>query len=147
MNHVLYQDSARYDLLFRVIQALPLAVIVFAAFSDFKMGEQVKYIVMGVVFIVGLSFWILMPRRFYIMEDRIKFIQGLGLSFNVRYDRIEQARELGRSAFNINLSTSSATPIELVMKKGMNINFSPEDRDEFLKKLNKAISDWRMGSR
>jgi hypothetical protein len=147
MNHVLYQDSARYDLFFRVIQALPLAVIIFAAFSDFKMGEQVKYIVMAVVFVIGLIFWLLMPRRFYIMEDRIKFIQGVGLSFDVHYDRIEAARELGRSGFSINLSTSNTMRVELVMKKGMNINFSPENSDEFIKKLNKTMSDWRSGSR
>jgi hypothetical protein len=144
MNYI-YQDTAKYDMWFKVVLVLPLVVIAFALFSDFKMGEVAKYVVIGVVAVIGLAFWLLMPRRFILMEDRIKFIQGLGLSFNVNYDRIEIARELTKSSFNINLSTSNVTAIELVVKHGMNINFSPENRDEFIKKLNGALEKWRVG--
>lgn len=146
MNNVLHQDEARYDLLFRVVQVLPLVIIAFAFFSDFKLGEQVKYIVIGIVFVVGFAFWLLMPRRFCIMDDRIKFVQGLGLSFSISYDRIEKARELAKSAFNINLMTSNSTAIELVMIRGTNINFSPVNRDEFINKLNQSINKWKAGA-
>lgn len=144
MNYI-YQDSAKYDMWFKVVLVLPVVVIAFALFADFKMGEETKYIVIAVVAVVGLAFWLFMPRRFIIMEDRIKFIQGIGMSFSVSFDRIEIARELNKSSFNINLSTSNLTAIELVMKRGMNINFSPENRDEFIKKLNESVEKWRAG--
>ena len=144
MNYI-YQDTARYDMWFKVVLLLPAVVIAFAIFGNFKMGEEAKYIVIAVVAVVGLAFWLLMPRRFIIFEDRLKFIQGIGISFSVSFDRIEAARELGKTAFNINLSTSNTTAIELVVKQGMNINFSPEDRDEFIKKLNQSVEKWRAG--
>lgn len=141
----IYQDSAKYDLWFKVVLVLPVVVIAFALFADFKMGEETKYIVIAVVAVIGLAFWLLMPRRFLIMEDRLKFIQWIGMSFSVSFDRIKTARELTKSGFNINLSTSNQTAIELVLNRGMNINFSPENRDEFIKKLNKAVEEWRVG--
>jgi hypothetical protein len=139
----IYQDTAKYDVLFKVIFVLPIVVIIYALFADFRLGETTKYIVIAVVAVIGLAFWLLMPRRFIILEDRLKIIQGLGLSFSVSFSNIEIARELNRSVFNINLSTSKLTAIELVRKRGRNITFSPEDRDKFIKQLNRAVENWR----
>jgi hypothetical protein len=139
----IYQDAAKYDIWFKVVLVLPLVVIGFTLFNDFKMGEMVKYIVIAVVAVIGLAFWFSMPRRFIIMEDHLKFILGIGLSFSVSFDRIEFARELNRSAFNINLTTSNVSAVELVVKRGRNINFSPEDRDKFIRQLNQAVEKWR----
>jgi hypothetical protein len=146
MDKVLYQDNAKYDLMFRVVQVLPLAIIVFAYFSEFKWGEQVKYIVMGVVFIIGVAFWLLMPRRFYIMEDRIKFMQGLGLSFSIRYRNIEAIGRNITTKFRLNLSTYRSEPVVLVRKKGMNVAFTPENEDEFIRKCSQAINTWKAGA-
>jgi hypothetical protein len=142
----IYQDTPRYDTWFKVVLVLPLVVIAFALFSDFKIGEMAKYVVIAVVAVVGLAFWLSMPRRFIIMEDHLKFFLWIGLSFSVPFDRIEVARELNKSAFNINLSTSNTSAVELVVKRGRNINFSPEDRDKFIRQLNKAVEKWREAS-
>jgi hypothetical protein len=142
----IYQDKARWDWWFKVVLILPLVIIAFAFFSDFKMGEVARYVVIAVVVVLGFIFWLVMPRRFFIMEDRIRFVQGLGISFSVPYDRVEIVRELSKSSFNINLTTSNDTAIELVVNRGRNINFSPENRDEFIKKLNDTIKKWKTGS-
>jgi hypothetical protein len=142
----IYQDTARWDTWFKVVLVLPVVVIGFAIFGNFKLGEEVKYIVIAVVAVIGIAYYLLMPRRFIILEDRLKFIQGLGISFSVSFDRINIARELNRSVFNINLSTSNESAIELVMKRGRNINFSPGDRAKFIRQLNKAVETWRESS-
>jgi hypothetical protein len=129
-----------------VIFFLPIVVIIYALFADFRFGEETRYIVIAVVAVLGLAFWLLMPRRFIIMEDRLRVIQALGLSFSISFNNIEIARELNKSVFNINLSTSKLTAIELVRKQGRNINFSPEDRDKFIRQLNKAVEKWRETS-
>lgn len=146
MSYLIHEDKAKYDTWFKVVLILPVAVIIFAFFSDFKTGDVGKYTVIGIVLLVGIIYWLVMPRRFYIMDDKIKLELGLNLSFSISYDRIETVRELHRSSFNINFATSNLTPIEIVMKKGMNINFSPENRELFIDKCNDAIVKWKAGT-
>jgi hypothetical protein len=85
-----------------------------------------------------------MPRKYCIYEDRLKIVMGVPFSISVRFDAIEYAGEpRGKLTVGINFVTSFGNTIEIVKKKGMNVNISPGDRKAFLKNLNNALDKWR----
>lgn len=143
LENTLSEHKAKYDNLFRVILAIPLAFMAYAAILTSRSESEAAWGLVGTVIVVALLFWMIMPRKFLILQDRIKFILGASLSFSIHFNNIKLVRELKGASFGINFSTSFKDPVEIVKSKGMKINFSPEDRGKFLYDIENAMQKWR----
>jgi uncharacterized protein YdgA (DUF945 family) len=145
MESVLYKDDALYDWWFKFVLALPVLAVVSISFFTSRTDALSIILIVLAAALVGLAFWFIMPRKYFVLEDRLRVKLGGPFSMNVKYDNIKSVRELNFSsaAFGLNFATSMDTPIEVKVKKGLNFNFSPTNRGLFLKQLNEAIYQWK----
>jgi len=158
MSLVLFEDSIKYDvwikaaLVFPIILLIALGLFFYidAHYSDVVPSESEAESNTGAIILfasvpfVLVVYWLLLPRKIYVLQDRIKI--KLGQFFlNVAFDNIESVKPAkGIIIFSSFSSiTSFSTQIEIIRKRGLNWRISPSRRDQFLEYVNRAISDWK----
>jgi hypothetical protein len=94
---------------------------------------------------MAATYWAIFPRRYCILDNKVKIVLGGPFSFNIPFDNLETARAPEGVTCGINFATcfSSKNAVEIVKKKGLNVNITPGDRELFLENLDKALADWR----
>jgi len=95
--------------------------------------------------LMAAIYWAIFPRKYLILDSRIRIVLGGPFSFNIPFDNLETARAPEGVSLGINFATTflSKHAVEIIRKKGLNVNITPSDRELFLDNLNKALNDWR----
>jgi hypothetical protein len=157
MKRVLYEDSPKYDLWLKIVLAFaPSLVIVLALLTYYGVlpaeSEEEARIALAVLFATAifllLLFWAILPRKYQILEDRIKIVLGRPFSFDIGFNTIEETRREGGRRIVLayrgrRFATSAKNIVEIIRGKGMNVTISPRNRELFLQELNKAIANWK----
>jgi hypothetical protein len=144
MKELLYEDRPRYGLLLKIVVWGILAVMLVMAITMFDSSREEAFVSIGTAVFILLIFWAVMPRKYCIYEDKIKIVMGTPFSLSIRFDTIKYAGEpRGKLTVGINFVTSFRNTVEIVRKRGMNVNISPGDREAFLENLNNALYNWR----
>ncbi|HJX03348.1 MAG TPA: hypothetical protein VJ488_02185 [Dehalococcoidia bacterium] len=146
MRQILSVYPAKYDTMFKAVLALPLAIMAYSGIEMARTNPDATWALAGTCAFVAILFWLIMPRKFLITDNSLKFILGASLSFNVTFAKIREARALKGVGFGINFATSFKEPVEIIRTKGLNINFSPQDRYKFLKDFDLALQNWRKNT-
>ena len=149
---VVYEDSSRYDLWVKVLLGLaPVWLIVLGVLSyqGVLPGEaeaearEASIVLFACLAFILLLYWAILPRKFQILEDRVKVVMGGPFSFSIRFDGVKTARKTtGLAHFGIGFATS-VNRVEIVKGRGMNVLLSPSNQEQFVENLNKALNDWR----
>lgn len=158
MDLVLFEDRIKYDLwakialVFPIIFLLALGILFYidAHYRDVISSESetdshtAAIIIFASVLFVLVVYWMVLPRRIYILQDRIKLKFG-PFYWNVPFETIESVKPakgiiVWRGYSSI---TSLNSQIDIVRSKGQNIRISPARREQFLEYVEKAISDWK----
>ena len=152
MKLVVYEDSSKYDLWIKVLLGLAPVLFLVLGFLNYQgvlpneteaEARTASIVLFASLAFILLLYWAVLPRRFQILEDRIKVVLGGPFSFSIHFDGIKTARKVkGLAHFGINFATS-VNRIEMVRGRGMNVLLSPRNQDLFLENLNKALSNWR----
>jgi len=158
MNLVLFEDSIKYDmwvkaaLVFPIILLIAIGILFYidAHYSDVISSESETESNFGAIILfasvpfVLVVYWLLLPKKIYVLQDRIKIKFGQ-FYLNVSFDNIESVKPArGIIVFSSFSSiTSFSTQIEIIRKRGLNWRVSPSRRDQFLEYVNRAISDWK----
>lgn len=158
MNLVLFEDSIKYDvwikaaLVFPIILLIALGILFYidTHYSDVIPSESETESNFGAIILfasvpfVLVVYWLLLPKKIYVLQDRIKIKFGQ-FYLNVSFDNIESVKPArGIITFSSFSSiTSFSTQIEIIRKRGLNWRVSPSRRDQFLEYVNRAISDWK----
>ena len=161
MNLVLFEDSIEYDvwikaaLVFPIVLLIALGILFYidAHYSDVIPSESETESNFGAIILfasvpfVLVVYWLLLPRKIYVLQDRIKIKLGQ-FYLNVSFDNIESVKPArGIIVFSSFSSiTSFSTQIEIIRKRGLNWRVSPSSRDQFLEYVNRAMSDWKRTS-
>ena len=156
MKIVLYEDKPRYDLWLEAVVAFaPILCIVLGLLTYYGVlpaeSEEETRTASIVLFaasaFVLLLFWAIFPRRYQILEDRIKIVLGRPFSFNIGFDTVKETRGAGGGkalAYSgLRFVTSTKSVVEIVRNRGMNVVISPSNRELFLEELNKAVANGR----
>ncbi len=142
MDSVIYEESPRYDSLFKAIMVLPVFFIIFGIYYLF---------IADVAAAIGMFaiFWAISPRKYQILDSKFRIALGGPFSFNIPFSNMETARKPEGATFGINFTTcfSSDRTVQIIRKKGWYVNITPTDRDLFLENLNKALNDWRQNNK
>ena len=158
MNLVLFEDSIKYDLAVKIALVFPIILLIAmgilfyidAHYSDVIPSESKAESNFGAIILfasvpfVLIVYWLLLPRKVYVLQDRIKI--KLGQFFlNVSFDNIESVKPARGIIFFSSFSsiTSYSTQIEIIRKKGLNWRICPSRRDQFLEYVERAMSDWK----
>jgi hypothetical protein len=93
-------------------------------------------------------YWAVMPRKYQVLDSKLRIVLGGPFSFNVAFDTLETAGKPEGVSLGLNFATTFISDhiVEIKRKRGMTVNITPNDRDLFLENLNKAVYDWKRGA-
>ena len=148
MDVVIYEDNPRYDVWFKTIMVLPVFFILIGLYSLFigQVGSAIG--LFAITLLMGAIYWAIFPRKYQILDSKLKIVLGGPFSYIVPFDTLESAGKPEGVNLGVNFATTFIVEhhLEIKRKKGMSVNITPNDRDLFLENLNKAIYDWKRSA-
>jgi hypothetical protein len=148
MDSVIYEDSPHYDVWFKGIMMLPVFFILIGLYYLFTTDIASALGLFATALLMGAIYWAVFPRKYQILDSKLRIVLGGQFSFNVPFDNLELAGKPEGVSLGINFATTfiSEHIVEIKRKKGMNVNITPGNRDLFLENLNKAVYDWKRNN-
>jgi len=146
MDSVIYQDNTNKDIWLKLILAIPVLIILGTAFYLLISNDVKTAIEMfGVVILILIIFWLIFPKKYIILDSKVKIVLGGPFSFNIPFNSIKIARIPKGLTTGINFpsSFSGKHAVQIVREKGLSVNITPANRELFLKNLEKAMDDWK----
>jgi hypothetical protein len=156
MELVLYEVKAKYDLWVKILLAFVPALLIALGLliyygvlpteTDEEARESLIILFASTAFVLAL-FWVILPRKYQILQEKLKIVLGRPFSLNIPFDTIKTVKDISiakaSTYFGLKFSTSLKNTVEIIRKRGMNVIVSPSNRDLFLENLDKALADWR----
>jgi hypothetical protein len=140
---LLYQDKPKYGLLLKLILIIPVILLASSIYLWSTGDAFVSLALLTEAFIIGLIFWFVLPREYQVYENHLRIVLGGPFSVKVGFQNIEAIRITSRLSFNVNFTTTiTKSYVEIVIKKGMSIAITPTDKESFVEKANRALSQW-----
>jgi hypothetical protein len=148
MDTVIYEDRPRYDVWLKGIMMLPVFFILIGLYYLFTAQVEPAIGIFAAGALMGAIYWAVFPRKYQILDSKIRIVLGGQFSFNITFDTLETAGKPEGVSLGLNFATTflSQHAVEIKRKKGMNVNITPNDRDLFLENLNKAVYDWKRNA-
>jgi len=145
---MIYEDDPHYDVWLRGIMMLPVFFIVIGIYHLFIREIASAVGMFGLALLMGAIYWAIFPRKYQILDSKIRIVLGGPFSVNIPFDNLETAGKQEGIRLGLNFATTflSEHALEIKRKKGMIVNITPDDRDRFLESLNKAVYDWKRGA-
>ncbi len=147
MDSIIYEDNPHYDVWIKGIMMLPIFFIVIGLYFLFTAGIEAAVGVFATGLLMGAVYWAVFPRKYQVLDSKLKIVLGGPFSFNIPYDTLKTASKPEGVNFGINFATTfiSEHAVEIKRTRGMTVNITPGNRDRFLENLNKAVYDWKNG--
>lgn len=145
MSTNIYEDTPRYDVWFKATLLLPVFFLLFAAFQLVSNEKQSALGLFATALLIVAVYWAVVPRRYCILEDRVRIVLGSPFYFDIPFDTIDIARKPEGVIFGINFATSmhNRNAVQIVRPGKISINITPARPEEFIRQLNKAVDHWR----
>lgn len=138
---LIYQTAPRYNL--PAIVGVIGGLMVFNLLFIILFPEIGWFMALTAALELGL-FYIIIPRRYQILTDRMRVVLGRPVKFDLPFSTIREARPANAaSAFvywGLRMATSGQGVVEIIRRGGgLDMVISPLDRDIFLEQLNQAM--------
>jgi len=140
---ILYEERAEYSYWLKLLFLIPVGLIIGAIIlaSNHEYEGFLVLIAESAFFV--LLFYVIMPRKYQIYEDKLRIVLGNPFGINIKYSTIKEVKHSSSiKAFvfgGIRFATSTRYIVELVRNKGLNYVRSPQNGDSFIEQLNQAI--------
>jgi hypothetical protein len=141
---LVFQDVPRYDPWLKLLLGGVVALTLIPGLFFLLFSVEAAITMFAVSAFDALLFFIIVPRRFEIYEDRFRIQLGWPAAVNISLRNIAEAKP-GHPGdvwiyWGIRFGTSATNMVEIFRKKGMNIIITPENPKEFIDQLNQAIA-------
>ena len=148
MDSIIYEDSPRYDVWLKGLMVLPVFFILIGLYYLFTAQVEPAIGIFATGALMGAIYWAVLPRKYQILDSKIRIVLGGPFTVNISFDILETAGKPEGISLGLNFATTflSQHVVEIKRKKGMTVNITPNDRDLFLENLNKAVYDWKRGA-
>lgn len=148
MDSVIYEDNPHYDVWLKGIMVLPVFFIILGVYYLFTDQVELAIGLFATTLLMGAIYWAIFPRKYQILDSKIRIVLGGQFSFNIPFETLETAGKQEGISLGLNFATTfiSEHIVEIKRKKGMTVNITPNDRDLFLENLNKAVYDWKRSA-
>lgn len=144
MVYAIYEDKPKIGKLLKAVLTFPVAIFLIIAIISFPAEMEAGFTLAGTAVLIAVIFWIVVPRKYAIYEDRVTIVIGSPFSIGIPFKNIKTARiPKGIFAVGVNWVTSFRNELQIVTRRGWNINITPGNRELFLEHLNKALEEWR----
>jgi hypothetical protein len=139
---LLYQQTPVYAWWFKSLLGGILAFTFILGLALIPTDINGTWVCLGATLFEALLFWVIIPRRYCIYEDRLTIQLGGPFSLNIPLVDIKEARTASAyhafGYWGIRFATSTSGVVEIVRRRGMNVIISLADADEFLGNLHQA---------
>jgi len=148
MESIIYEDSPHYDVWLKGIMMLPVFFIVMGLYYLFTAQVESAIGLFATAVFMGALYWAIFPRKYQVLDSRLRIVLGGPFSFNISFNTLETAGKPEGVSLGLNFATTfiSEHIVEIKRKKGMTVNITPDDRELFLENLNKAVYEWKRGN-
>ena len=148
VDSIIYEDAPRYDVWLKAIMVLPVFFVLMGAHYLFTAQVEAAISMFALTLLMAATYWAIFPRKYLILDSRLRIALGGPFYFNIPFSNLETARAPEGATFGINFPTcfSNERTVQIIRKKGWNVNITPGDRALFLENLNKALNDWRRNN-
>jgi hypothetical protein len=145
VNILIHEDNTHRDIRLKLFLAVSVIIFLAAALSflgNNKIGDALAMFILAGSLVIIFS--IIIPRHYLIFDDRVKIRFAGPLSFTIPFSTINKVGTAGRVSFGLNFpsSLSSSHAVGILRKRRLAVYITPDDRELFIKKLEKAINDW-----
>lgn len=150
---LIHENRPKYDFWIKLALSFAptlIAVLLFLIHYNFipseneyeaKMGENILFA--SLIGIMAL-YWLILPRKYEIHEDRIKIVMG-AFSYTVELKSISEVKRAESwkvfAYKGIRFATSAKNAVEIKRKKGVSILISPSNPELFIEILQRTMSD------
>lgn len=137
------QDAPRSAALWAVMAlVLGLTLVPGVVFLFFTVGGAV--VMFGMTALDALMIYFVIPRRYQVYNTKLRIVLGWPLAWDIPLSTIMEARPAdGFDSWayaGVRFATYSKTPVEILRRRGLNVIITPCDREDFLSRLNEALS-------
>ena len=155
---ILYETGFRYDRWIKFLLGLPFVLTVGVGLIlsgwvqiDGLMPEGLDgetqfagHLMFGMAGLLLFMYWMMLPVKVIVHLDRLRVQYGR-FFWTIPFETVESVR--AAKGFpgpgTQSAMTSFKTQVEIIRKKRRAVRISPENRDEFLDRANRALEDWR----
>jgi hypothetical protein len=144
MDSIIYEDIPRYDVYIKAIMLLPVFFVILGIYYLITGQVETAIGMFATTILMAAIYWAIFPRKYLILDSKIRIALGGPFSFNIPFDNLETVRAPKGATFSINFATTffSQHAVEINRKRGLNVNITPSNRELFLENLNKALAEW-----
>jgi hypothetical protein len=139
---LIYQQTPLYAWWFKLLLGGIMAFTLILGLSLIPRDITGAWVCLGVTLFDGLLFWVIVPRRYCIYEDRLSIKLGGPFAFDVSLASIQEAKRVSSyyaiGYWGVRFTTSTSGVVEIVRRKGINVVISLADPDAFLEELERA---------
>lgn len=150
MNIVLYESTARYDKFIRALLGFVYAVLILGFIGTYlDKGQEGALPVLIPVVLVTLVLYLVMPRRYQVLDDRIRVVLGPPLSFSIGFSAVREVTQKRGVWLSVNFVTtvSSKYVVYILRHRGLAVAITPSEPQSFITALEQAMLRWqRTGS-
>jgi hypothetical protein len=147
MEYAVYEDKPNIGKWLKAVLALPVAIFLVIAVVSFPAEMEAGFTMAGTAVLIAVIFWIVIPRKYVIYADRVKIVLGGPFSIGIPLRNIKTARiPKGIFSAGVNWVTSFRNELQIVTRRGLNINITSGNRELFLEHLNKALEEWQLSN-
>jgi len=145
VNSIVYEDKPQYDVWLKAIMLLPLFFVIAGVFYLAATDTKTAISMFATAILMAAIYWAVFPRKYCILESKVKIVLGGPFSFDIPFDTIETAITPKGISFGINLpsSFSSKNTVQIVRRRKLDVSITPSDPELFIDNLNKALDEWR----
>jgi hypothetical protein len=148
MDSLIYEDNPHYDVWLKGIMVLPVFFVIMGVYYLITAQLEAAIGMFAITLLMAAFYWAIFPRKYQILDSKLRIVLGGQFSFNVPFDNLELAGKPEGVSLGLNFATTflSQHVVEIKRKKGMNVNITPNNRELFLENLNKALHEWRRNN-
>ena len=145
-NLLLYEDEP-VGWIFKFFFVIVTLVLLAGSVYFWVSGDNSSGLTMLVVaFVIGLTFWIVSPRKYQVYEDHLQILLGGPFVVKIGFDQITsigvtQSKGLH---FTVNFTTTIAnTYVRIKKKKGLSVAITPKSDVLFVENANRSLRQWK----
>jgi hypothetical protein len=146
-NLLLYEDEPA-GWIFKFFFVIVTLVLLAGSVVFWVSGDNASGMTMLVVaFVIGLTFWIVSPRKYQVYEGRLQILLGGPFVVKIGFDQISTIEVTDRTASEFTaiklVSKVTNTYVRIGRKKGLSITITPKSDALFVENANRSLRVWQ----
>jgi hypothetical protein len=146
-NLLLYEDEPA-GWIFKFFFVIVILVLLAGSVYFWVLGNNTSGLTMLVVaFIIGLTFWIVSPRKYQVYDDHLQILLGGPFVVKIKFDQIATIEVTDRITSEFTaiklISKVTNTYVRIGMKKGLSITITPKSDALFVENANRSLRQWQ----